>query len=180
MIESHSSHYENVKNVLSNVKVEMAVFDNHSSIIDNEGLFYQYANAIILGNFYKDDRRLIVESDNSFRLLRTQIDIVPNGGYVILNADDPNVTDFLPVIENINIIYYSMSSSPTKCEKIVYYDNVKKSICLQKSDDIESIRVSHIFPEMLAAIAGIWSYVDLTQPSYKNALRNLISWRYMI
>jgi cyanophycin synthetase len=169
-----SSNGESVKNMLMNVTVEMAVIDNSSTVIDHEGLFYHDAHAIILGTINKDDRRLVNEPENAFRLLRTQIDIVPKHGCVILNADDPHVDDFLPIIEkDRSVIYYSLHGKPDRYRS-VYYDKTRSAIMACQNGHVSLLKsAENSCQEMVAAIAGIWSFVDLTTDEYKKRLNRL-------
>lgn len=168
MIEKETNH-QNVQDMLSNTTIDMAIIDNDISVIDQEGLAYRYANAIILG--YKSDM---------FKLLRTQIDIVKEGGTVVLNADDLNVSDLIEIVESETdtIIFYGMKSYDK--EKIVYYDSSKDAIFIKIGSNtlllMNSIQRKGLhLPTILPSIAGIWSYFDLTIPHNRLKLVDFIN-----
>jgi hypothetical protein len=148
--------------MLSNVSIDMAIIDNDVKVIDEEGLAYRYANAIILGKY-----------NGSFDLLRTQIDIVQEGGTVILNGDDPDVSKLVEVVsEGDNIIFYGMNNNNN-----VYYDSSKDSIFINNIllvDSITSKGLLKYLPIILPAVAGIWSYVDLMDPVNRQKLIDFI------
>jgi cyanophycin synthetase len=145
-----------IKNILSNVTVEMAVIDNSIEQIHQEGLAYRYANSIILGN--------IIETN--FRITRTQLDIVRKGGSVILNRNDPNLAMMTDVVdETEQIIFYSIDDQSTlrQTDKIVYYDNQKDAILIKNSNETVVLYDKPVknLDVILPAIAGIWSMDDL-------------------
>lgn len=165
MIEKESNH-QNVQDMLSNVMIDMAMIDNDISIIDQEGLSYRYANAIILGTYTRE----------KFKLLRTQIDIVQEGGTVILNADDEHISELIKVVDKTEtIIFYGRKRVDNNNN--VYYDLTQDSIFINKVLLIDSIRRRRLYNHLsviLPAIAGVWSYVDLMIPVNRQKLVDFI------
>ena len=161
MIDKESNH-QNVQDMLSNVMIDMAIIDNDINVIDQEGLAYLYANAIILGTY----------SQEKFELLRTQIDIVQEGGTVVLNADDPNVSELVKVVEKTEtIIFYG--TRVVNDNNNVYYDSAHDSIFINTVLLIDSIKRRGVFNYLsviLPSIAGVWSYVDLMIPDNRQKL----------
>ena len=162
MIEKESTH-QNVQDMLSNVMIDMAIIDNDISIIEQEGLSYRYANAIILGTY----------SQEKFELLRTQIDIVKEGGTAVLNADDPNVSELVSVVEKTETIIFYGRKRVDSNNNNVYYDLTQDSIFINTVLLIDSIKRRGLFNYLsviLPSIAGIWSYVDLMIPDNRQKL----------
>jgi hypothetical protein len=160
MIEKESNH-ENIQDMLSNVMIEMAIIDNDVGIIEQEGLSYRYANAIILGTY----------TPEKFQLLSTQIDIVQEGGTVVLNADDPNVSELVKVVDKTEtIIFYGGVGSNNNN---VYYDLTQDSIFINTVLLVDSITKRGLYNYLsliLPSIAGVWSYVDLMIPDNRQKL----------
>ena len=157
------SNQQNVQDMLSNVTIDMAIIDNDISVIDQEGLAYRYANAIILGTYNPDQ----------FKLLRTQIDIVQDGGTVVLNGDDPNVLELVKIVDENRIIFYGMNDHNN-----VYYDSKLDSIFINKVLLVDSISKRGLFKYLsiiLPSIAGVWSYVDLMNPNNRTKVIDFIS-----
>ena len=110
-----------VQNMLSAVDLEMAVIDNSSQVIDQEGLAYDFSScAIILGKINQPP-------ENSLHLLRIQLDSV-RSGTVILNGDDPHVAELIQYVEpSVSITLYATSPISTPY-RVVYYDASRHSI----------------------------------------------------
>jgi len=154
------SNQQNVQDMLSNVTIDMAIIDNDINVIDQEGLAYRYANAIILGTYNSDH----------FKLLRTQIDIVQEGGTVVLNGDDPNISELIKVVDKTEtIIFYGMNNIRHDNDLYyVYYDSKLDSIFINTVLLVDSISKRGLYNHLsviLPSIAGIWSYVDLMNPN---------------
>jgi len=147
-----------VQNMLSRVDLEMAVIDNSSRVIDQEGLSYCYSTcAIILGKVCRQEERNVREPDNSFRLLRSQIDVVGEGGKVVLNGDDPYVSDLIAVVDpNVSIILYA-TSPITSPHRVIYYDAMQSVIWFT---DRSSVSIPFRFDQpvevVLPALAALW------------------------
>jgi cyanophycin synthetase len=158
---SSNINYMNVKSLLMNKRLEIAVVDNDSNVILNEGLFYNNCNAIILGliNTVKYETKCCIdEPHNSFKILRAVVDLVGENNHAILNKDDVNI-ELLTNICDGSIIYYGIGDYDNEDRAIVLEDNdiyvyknkSKKKLCTFPNANID----------MLAALAGIYSNFDL-------------------
>lgn len=159
---SSKINYMNVKSLLMNRRLEIAVVENDSNVILNEGLFYNNCNAIILGtiNTIKyESNCMIDEPHNTFKILRAVVDLVRKGNYAVLNKDDSNI-EMLTKICDGDVIYYGIGKYDKKNKAIVlendiiyvYRDGLKKKLCTLPNANID----------MVAAIAGIYSNFDLS------------------
>lgn len=193
-INIYNEHnWESIKQLLLNTFVEIAVFDNDSQQILNEGLFYTKCNSIVLGDINyelptqyiqnKNYECLFDEPNNSLKILRVPVDIVGQDGYAILNADDINIRNLENVCDG-KVIYYTVSNNINTKYKFVFIKN--NFICLSFSDkiikliDINTlINIQNInnvkINDILATIGGIWSYYDIFDEKYSIIFNDLIN-----
>jgi cyanophycin synthetase len=191
-------HWQYVNQILINTNVEVAIFDNNSKQILDEGVFYTKCNSIILGNINtelhddniqnKEYECLINEPENSLKILRVTVDIVREDGYAILNADDPNIKD-LDELCNGKIIYYTQNNNINNHQylrnhvlnkgKIVMLKN--SFVCLYQNYEIiqlfkinENMENNIPIRDILAAVGGIWSYIDIFNNNYSNIFEEII------
>jgi len=182
-------YWESTKQILMNKNVEIAIFDNDSKHILDEGVFYNKCNSIILG-FIKEDldsKTLINETENSLKVLRVLVDIVPKNGYTVLNGDDKNIGALAKLCDG-NIIYYTMNESNLDNSilsqhiinkgKVVYMEN--NYVFLYENDiKIELFEVPKKwkhninYGDILAAVGGIWSYHDIFNSKYFKIFNDL-------
>ena len=165
-IRSHSSNknksnYEDVKLILMNRRLEMAVFDTNSKTILNEGIFYKKCNAVILGkiNMVEYESECIInEPDNIPKILRTLTTLVPKNGFAVLNMDDENINELYKNFDG-DIIFYSLYNNNIN-NRCVYYEDEYIFISY-KQIKISLFKYERKKYEILAAIGGIWSFFDL-------------------
>jgi len=182
IIKTTDYNWESVKHILMNNNVEIAIFDNDYSIILEEGLFYKSCNGIFLGNIKED----------SLKILKTITYIIPKNGYAILNADDKNIEDLYESC-NCNIIFYTNSNDNSNNlfnnkllnnhilngGKIVLNNN-RTIVLHQNYKEIKLFNIDkNIFKniniyDILASVAGIWSYSDLFNNSITEVFNKFI------
>jgi cyanophycin synthetase len=169
----NKSNYEDVKLILMNRRLEMAVFDTNSKTILNEGIFYKKCNAVILGKInmveYKSEC-VINEPDNTPKILRTLTTLVPKNGFAILNMDDENINELYKNFDR-HVIFYSLNNYDINY-RCIYYEN--EYICISYNHTkISLFKYERKTYEILAAIGGIWSFFDLINNI--SVLRNFIN-----
>lgn len=179
IIKKTEYQWESVKHILMNNNVEMAVFDNDSSTILDEGVFYKSCNCVFLGNIKenlnKDAECFINEIHYSLKIFKTITNIVPKDGYVILNADDKNIEDLYEICK-CNIIFYTNSNDNSNNlfnnrflknhilnnGKIVLNNNGEVTLYQNyKQMGLFSIDKNINTYDILASVAGIWSCYDI-------------------
>lgn len=121
--------WKSVKKVLMNKRIEMAVFDTNTQIIDSEGIFYRYCNSIVLGEIKEPPQDcksecMIEEIENVFKLLRVNVDIVPKNGFAILNKDDENIEKLVELCDGSIIFYTNKNTLENKNNSNQYISNV--------------------------------------------------------
>jgi len=182
IIKTTEYHWESVKHILMNNNVEIAIFDTDSSTILEEGVFYKSCNGLFLGDI----------KENSLKILKTITYIIPKDGYVILNADDKDIEDLYESC-NCNIIFYTNSNDNSNNlfnnkllnnhilndGKIVLNNN-GTIVLHQKYKEIKLFNIDkNIFKnidiyDILASVAGIWSYHDLFNNKTKEVFNTFI------
>ena len=162
-------HWENVKQILMNRMVEIAIFDTTCDIILNEGLFYNYCNSIIL-----DD------SSKLENILRVNVDIIRKDNCAILNYDDKNINKLIKLCDG-SIIFFTVNGNINQSFKyrtvsfennnIILYNNEssKKLITITEKLDIKDKY------NLVASIGGIWSCYDLFNDENINIFKHFIN-----
>lgn len=163
-VRSHSSknsNYENIKLILMNRRLEIAVFDIDSNTICNEGIFYNKCNTVILGkiNMIKYSSECVInEPNNTPKILRTLTTLVPKNGFSVLNMDDINIKELYQDLDG-SIIFYSLQNYDLKY-RCIYYEN-NNIILRYNNKKVILFEYKIKSYDLLAALGGIWSNYDL-------------------
>lgn len=110
--EEITMNFPTGRQLLINPLIESAVFDNDPKMILNQGLAYDFCTVGVVMNFAQDkalDEYYIHDSDDLYKVLRTQVDVVLSNGTAVLNADEPFIIDMAKHCDG-NVILYSMTS----------------------------------------------------------------------
>jgi cyanophycin synthetase len=101
------------RRLLQNRLVDAAVLENGPAAIADEGLAYDRClvgivthidpEATLPGNY-------IETSEQMYRLLRTQVDVVLKNGAAVLNAQDPAVVEMAPLCDG-EVIYFARDAA---------------------------------------------------------------------
>jgi cyanophycin synthetase len=101
------------RRLLQNRLVDAAVLENGPDMIANEGLAYDRCQVGIVTHIDADcalPGNYIETPEQMYRLLRTQIDVVLEGGAAVLNAHDPLTVDMADLCDG-EIIYFASDAS---------------------------------------------------------------------
>ena len=165
-----SKKYENVKSLLMNKKLEVAVVDNSSKQILKEGLFFKFCNAVVLGKInpitYKSDC-VLNEPVDTPKIIRTVTTLVPKEGFAVLCMDDPNIDQLMKDFDG-KIIYYTENTQNIYGKKnrivsvndnnIALYHNGSQ---ITIENTLKKYNKKYNKYDVMAAIGGIWTYYDI-------------------
>lgn len=90
------AHFEPARRLLMNRAVDLAVIENPPATMAGEGLAYERCQVGVITAIDNDallPEHGIENSDQLYKVLRTQIDVVLPSGIAVLNADDPTVVE---------------------------------------------------------------------------------------
>jgi cyanophycin synthetase len=110
-----SAHFEAGRRLLINRSVDAAVFENSAESILRDGLAYDRCMVGVVTDFQlpEQDRAAlahfdVLDADQLFKVLRTQIDVVLSEGTAVLNGADAQVTDLARLCDG-GVIFYGPS-----------------------------------------------------------------------
>jgi len=109
------AHWQAGQQLLMNRRIEAAVFENSAKMMLEEGLAYDRCAVGIVTDVHLGEALAahdIRDLDQSFRLMRTQIDVVLDDGWAVLNANDPQVVEMAPLCDGQVLFYAESASTP--------------------------------------------------------------------
>ncbi|ART50889.1 cyanophycin synthetase [Acidovorax carolinensis] len=114
-----SAHWEAAHRLLMNQMVQAAVIENDARTILRDGLAYDRCQVGVVTDM--DGAETLAEFDIQSReqmtkVLRTQVDVVLDGGAAVLNATDPQVADLAPLCDGDVVLYAQDASLPAIVE----------------------------------------------------------------
>ena len=114
-----SAHWEAAHRMLMNRMVQAAVIENDARTILRDGLAYDRCQVGVVTDM--DGAETLAEFDIQTReqmtkVLRTQVDVVLDGGAAVLNAADPQVADLAPLCDGDVVLYAQDASLPAIVE----------------------------------------------------------------
>lgn len=168
----NSTHFEAGQRILINRSVEAAVFENPNASILAEGLPYDKCDVGIVTDIgWQESLRHfdIQDEEQTFKVARTQVDVVLPTGTAVLNAAEPQVVELAALCDG-KVIYYGMdehhpvlSTHRSNGERIVFVRDQaivlasgSEEIALLPLSDLKPAKAAQ--PEMvMAAVAGAWA-----------------------
>ncbi len=175
------AHWQPARRVLMARAVEAAIFENGPATILGEGLAYDRCQVGIVTNV-TDFEQLradydVQSIDQLWKALRTQIDVVLDGGAAILNAADPQVVEMAELSDGEVIFYAIDPDTPALVEhrrqdgRSVYVRDGYLTLACGDDEEplIETIAfigtpqgcAAHEVENLLAAVAAAWA-LDLS------------------
>ncbi|MFZ3125245.1 MAG: cyanophycin synthetase [Acidovorax sp.] len=114
-----SAHWEAAHRLLMNQMVQAAVIENDARTILRDGLAYDRCQVGVVTDM--DGAETLAEFDIQNReqmtkVLRTQVDVVLEGGAAVLNAADPQVAGLAPLCDGDVVLYAQDASLPAIVE----------------------------------------------------------------
>jgi cyanophycin synthetase len=104
----NTAYWEASHRLLMNRDAQAAVFENGPGLILDEGLPYDRCQVGVVTDFDGAEalkRHDISESDQLYKVLRTQIDVVLGDGVGVLNATDPRVAELADLCDGEIMLY---------------------------------------------------------------------------
>jgi cyanophycin synthetase len=167
-----STHWDAGQRILINRSVQAAVFENPSTTILGQGLAYDKCDVGVvtdvswlpaLGDFD------ILDAEQTYKVARTQVDVVLPSGTAVLNAADPQALELAQLCDG-KVIYYGMSADHTTLvqhraagERVVYLHNAA-IVLAQGANEISLLPLSSLKPAkaaqpamVMAAVAAAWA-----------------------
>jgi cyanophycin synthetase len=166
------ANWEAGQRLLINRSVQAAVFENGSQTILAEGLAYDKCTVGVVTNVgWQESLKAfdILDAEQTFKVTRTQVDVILPNGTAVLNAADPQVVELAELCDG-KVIFYGMdpnqnvmSEHRATGEQVVFVrdDHIvlahgPKEIALLPLASLKPAKASQ--PEMvMAAVAAAWA-----------------------
>jgi cyanophycin synthetase len=169
---SDCAHWEAGQRILMNRSVQAAVFENPGTQILGEGLAYDKCTVGVVTDVTWQAPLAhfdILDTEQTFKVARTQIDVVLACGCAVLNAADPQAVEMAELCDG-KVIFYgtdaqqaAMAAHRSAGERVVYLkdgaivlaqgETVRANFSLSALKPAKSSQ-----PEMvMAAVAAAWS-----------------------
>jgi len=166
------AHWDAGQRLLINRSVQAAVFENGSLTILTEGLAYDKCSVGVVTDVGWQESLLpfdILDAEQTFKVARTQVDVILPTGTAVLNAADPQVVELAELCDG-KVIFYGMDANQAAMaehqqagEKVVFVRNDQivlahgiTEIALLPLASLKPAKASQ--PEMvMAAVAAAWA-----------------------
>jgi cyanophycin synthetase len=106
------AHWDAGQRVLINRSVQAAVFENPGTMILGEGLAYDKCTVGVVTdvNWYEGLRHYDIQDDEqTYKVARTQVDVVLPSGTAVLNADDHQAVEMAELCDG-KVIFYGLNA----------------------------------------------------------------------
>jgi len=167
-----SSHWDAGQRILMNRSVQAAVFENPSTTVLGEGLAYDKCDVgVVTDVTWQDTLHAfdILDAEQTFKVARTQVDVILPSGTAVLNAQDTQALELADLCDG-KVIFYALSEShPTLLahrqagERAVFVKS--GSIILAKGmQEVTLLSLSSLKPSkaaqpemVMAAVGAAWA-----------------------
>jgi cyanophycin synthetase len=172
VIATDCSHWEPSQRLLINRSVQAAVFENSSAMILGEGLAYDRCAVGVVTNVgWTESLREfdILDAEQTFKVSRTQVDVILPSGTAVLNATDPQVLELAELCDGKVIFYAPDAQYPPLVahraagEKIVFIRN-GEVVLAHKTEEVSLLALNTLNPVkatqpelVMAAVAAAWA-----------------------
>ncbi|MCY0858076.1 cyanophycin synthetase [Cupriavidus sp. D39] len=106
------ANWDAARRILMNRAVDAAVLENDSGAILSEGLAYDRCQVGVVTNIDVPDhlgQYYVEEVEKMYNVLRTQVDVVLDGGVAVLNARDPLVVEMAELCDG-DVIFFGLTT----------------------------------------------------------------------
>jgi len=166
------AHWEAGQRLLINRSVQAAVFENGSRTILAEGLAYDKCSVGVVTDVSWHESLVpfdILDAEQTYKVARTQVDVILPSGTAVLNAADPQVVEMAELCDG-KVIFYGMDPNlPVMTEhrnageRVVYVRDDQivlahgaKEVAMLPLASLKPAKASQ--PEMvMAAVAAAWA-----------------------
>ncbi|MFZ3126563.1 MAG: cyanophycin synthetase [Rhodoferax sp.] len=166
------AHWEAGQRLLINRSVQAAVFENSSQMILAEGLAYDKCTVGVVTDVSWQEPLAafdILDAEQTYKVVRTQVDVVLPSGTVVLNSADPQVVEMAELCDGEVIFYGLDPNQPTMAahraggKRVVYLRDEQivlalgtEEVALFPLSSLKPAKASQ--PEMvMAAVAAAWA-----------------------
>ena len=169
---SDSSHWAAGQRVLINRSVQAAVFENPGRVILGEGLAYDRCDVGVVTDVRWQPELShfdILDDAQTYKVMRTQVDVVLPSGTAVLNADDPQTVEMAALCDG-KVIFYTLD--PTQPDVVAHRQAGERAVLLQNSAIVlargeqihATLPLASLRPEkrarpemVMAAVAAAWA-----------------------
>jgi len=164
--------WEAGQRVLINRSVQAAVFENPGNVILGEGLAYDKCTVGVVTDvaWHADLKAFdILDDEQTYKVARTQVDVVLPSGTAVLNADDPQAVEMAELCDG-RVIFYSLNAN---LPAVLAHREAGERVVVLQGDSIVLAQGAHVAaslplaslkpakasrPEMvMAAVAAAWA-----------------------
>ena len=172
MVATDCARWEPSQRLLINRSVQAAVFENSSAMILGEGLAYdRCAVGVVTDVGWTEGLKHfdILDAEQTFKVARTQVDVVLPSGTAVLNATDPQVVELAELCDGQVIFYAPDAQHPTLVahraagEKVVFVRQ-GEVVLAHKTEEIALLPLHTLNPVkaaqpelVMAAVAAAWA-----------------------
>ena len=166
------AHWEPGQHLLMNRSVQAAVFENGSQTILAEGLAYDKCSVGVVTDVSWHESLVpfdILDAEQTYKVARTQVDVILPTGTAVLNAADPQVVEMADLCDG-KVIFYgmdpntvTMSQHRAAGERVVFVRD-DQIVLAQGEQDVALLPLASLKPAkasqpemVMAAVAAAWA-----------------------
>ena len=167
-----STHWEAGQRILMNRSVQAAVFENPSTAVLGEGLAYDKCDVgVVTDVTWQESLKAfdILDAEQTFKVARTQVDVILPTGTAVLNAQDSQTLELADLCDG-KVIFYALSEThPTLVahrqagERAVFVKN-GAIILAQGLQEVTLLSLASLKPSkaaqpemVMAAVGAAWA-----------------------
>jgi cyanophycin synthetase len=172
VVAKDCANWEAGQRLLINRTVQAAVFENSSVAILSEGLAYDKCAVGVVTDVSCPESLAtydILDAEQAYKVVRTQVDVILPTGTAVLNASDPQVVELAELCDG-SVIFYALDPNLPAMEKhrnagektvfmrdgYIVLEVGKKTVASLAVSSLKPSKASQ--PEMvMAAIAAAWA-----------------------
>jgi cyanophycin synthetase len=172
VVVADCAHWEAGQRLLINRSVQAAVFENRGAMILGEGLAYDKCTVGVVTDANWEESLThfdILDSEQTYKVARTQVDVILPSGTAVLNAMDPQVVEMASLCDG-KVIFYGMDSAHTTLathqasgERVVFLRD-KAIILAHGNRELARLPLATLKPAkasqpemVMAAVAAAWA-----------------------
>jgi cyanophycin synthetase len=172
VVPTDCAHWEAGQRILINRSVQAAVFENGNRMILAEGLAYDKCTVGVVTDVTWQETLTefdILDAEQTYKVARTQVDVVLPSGTAVLNAADPQAVEMAALCDG-KVIFYGLNPDQAPMadhrnagERVVYLrDNV--IVLSQGPEEVALLPLASLKPEkaakpemVMAAVGAAWA-----------------------
>jgi cyanophycin synthetase len=172
VVAADCANWNSGQRLLINRSVQAAVFENSSAMILGEGLAYDKCSVGVVTDVGWQESLTpfdILDAEQTFKVARTQVDVVLPSGTAVLNAADPQVVEMAELCDG-QVIFYGLDATlpaiaqhQADGKRVVYLQN-EAIVLAQGTEQIAVLPLATLKPAkaskpemVMAAVAAAWA-----------------------